>query len=82
MMVATYFAKLKKLIWDELINYKQILVHNYKGVTMESTKRHEKEKKFQFLLALDTTCFGNMQSILREDPSPNLNHAYSKIIQE
>lgn len=57
-------------------------VYNCENV-MELTKWREKEKLLQFLFGLDTAIFRMIRSsILGEDPLPNINQAYSKVMQE
>lgn len=80
--MANYYAILKK-VWDELINYEQILVCDCKDVTMVLTKRYEKEKLLQFLIGLNTEIFGTIRSsILNKNPLLMVNQAYSKVSQE
>lgn len=75
-----YYAKIKKL-WEEIANYEQLSIGNCEKT--ELAKRHEKENLLQFLFGLDTAMFGSIRSsILNEDPLPNVNQAYAKIVQE
>lgn len=80
--MATYYARLKKL-WDELNNYEKIPICECKGITAELMKIYENEKWHQFLMGLDGSIFKTIRkNTLNEDPLPNVNHAYSKIIRE
>ncbi|PNX93517.1 retrovirus-related Pol polyprotein from transposon TNT 1-94 [Trifolium pratense] len=84
--IVTYYGKLKKL-WEELVNYDQILTCKCGLCTCnlgnQITKKREEEKIHQFLMGLDDTLYGTVRSnLLAQDPLPTLNKVYATLVQE
>lgn len=84
--IVTYYGKLKKL-WEELVNYDQILTCKCGlrtcNISNKITKKREEEKVHQFLMGLDDTLYGTVWSnLLAQDPLPTLNQVYATLVQE
>ncbi|KAL0733144.1 hypothetical protein Bca4012_009354 [Brassica carinata] len=79
--VLEYFGKLSKL-WKELQN-----LNSSRSCSCEAAPDIEKEREdsrvHKFLFGLDDARFSNIRSqIINEDPLPDLNSAYSRVIRE
>lgn len=84
--IVTYYGKLKKL-WEELVNYDQILTCKCGlctcNISNKITKKREEEKVHQFLMGLDDTLYEIVRSnLLAQDPLPTLNKLYATLVQE
>lgn len=74
-------------MWDELVNYEPIPTCSCGGCTCKMSaaleKQREDEKLHQFLMGLDDGIYATVRpNILSMEPLPNLNRAYSMVIQE
>ncbi|XP_060210247.1 uncharacterized protein LOC132637121 [Lycium barbarum] len=82
--VAGYFTKIKRL-WDELDSLNtdnKCSCNCIYGGKEKLTKSLEDEKLINFLMGLNETYGPARSSILMIKPLPNLNHAYSLLLQE
>ncbi|KNA05415.1 hypothetical protein SOVF_190600, partial [Spinacia oleracea] len=82
--VVTYYGRLRKL-WEELAAYltPPCSCTCTCGSKAALTKEREDEKIHQFLIGLDSTLYGNVQSnILMQDPLPSLNSVFSKALTQ
>lgn len=79
--VLTYYGRLTKL-WEELQNYQTSRPCTCDAAP-DIAKDREDDKVHQFLFGLDLPRFTNIRStITGEDPLPNLNQVYSRVIRE
>ncbi|XP_059298102.1 uncharacterized protein LOC132050755 [Lycium ferocissimum] len=82
--VAGYFTKIKRL-WDELDSLNtdnKCSCNCICGGKEKLTKSLEDERLIKFLMGLNETYGPARSSILMIKPLPNLNHAYSLLLQE
>lgn len=85
--IVTYYGKLEKKLWEELVNYDHILTCKYGlctcNINNKITKKREEEKVHQFLMGLDDTLYGTVQSnLLSHNHMPTLNKVYATLVQE
>ncbi|KAK2993289.1 hypothetical protein RJ640_022128 [Escallonia rubra] len=78
MIVSTYFTKLKGL-WDELDTYRALPTCNHMKAHDE---QREEDCLMQFLMGLHDTYNVVRTNILMMSPLPNVQQAYSLVIQE
>ena len=79
--VIEYFGRLAKL-WEELDNLKTPRLCSCE-VASEIEKEREEIRVHKFLFGLDESRFRNIRSqIIDEDPLPDLNNVYSRIVRE
>ena len=79
--VIDYYGRMAAM-WDELYAYKPILACTC-GASAKFAKKREEEKVQQFIICLDESRFPNViTSIIDVDPSPDLEHVYSRVIRE
>ncbi|KAF8391504.1 hypothetical protein HHK36_023809 [Tetracentron sinense] len=78
--VANYFSQLKAY-WDELSFYSTIPVCTC-SAAKEFSSYQQQERLMQFLMGLNETYSTVCGQLLLMDPLPNINKAYSLILQE
>ncbi|XP_055825231.1 uncharacterized protein LOC129893840 [Solanum dulcamara] len=82
--VAGYFTRIKR-IWDELdaLSSGEICSCNCTcGVKKKVVKSKQDERLIQFLMGLNDVYTAVRSNILMMSPLPNVNHAYSLLIQD
>ena len=78
--VLEYYGRLSKL-WEEQQTFKTTTPCTCAAST-ELEKEREDAKVHKFLFGLDGVCFGSIRSlIIDEDPLPDLNIVYSRVIR-
>lgn len=84
--VQDYFGRMK-LLWDDLIEYEPLPDCCCGRSDCKTIKTlldmRDRDRKYQFLMGLDNSRFGTTGSnILCMKPSPNLESAFSLVVQE
>ncbi|KAG5589887.1 hypothetical protein H5410_040401 [Solanum commersonii] len=82
--ISTYFTKLKSL-WDELDALNTFIACSCDcicGSKEKGVKAHQDERLLQFLMGLNETFIGVRSNILLSSPLPNIDQAYSLVIQD
>ncbi|XP_038995860.1 uncharacterized protein LOC120153902 isoform X2 [Hibiscus syriacus] len=78
--VSTYFTRLK-LLWDEYHALVPLSACNCE-VSQQNSKHIAQQRLLQFLMGLNDTYSAIRSQVLLMQPLPNVNQAYSMIVQE